>query len=191
MDKSALRHYFSELDRALFLEGPAKAYADYDGPLAIGWGQTISQPSLVLYMTEMLDSNASSRVLEVGTGSGYQTALLARFSETVYTVERIEALSQKARKRLEALGFDNIVYKVGDGSRGWAEHGPYDRIMVTAAARRVPEALLAQLAPDGIMIVPAGPGPVQSLLRIEKDAEGEIFSKHLLHVRFVELIGDY
>lgn len=186
-----LNLFFSQLDRSFFLEGAAKDYADYDGPLSIGYGQTISQPSLVLYMTKMLDIGRESKILEVGTGSGYQTAFLAHFGKRVYTVERIGALSGKAERRLEAMGYENIEYLIGDGSKGWPEHAPYDRIMVTAAARRVPEALLEQLSPDGVMIIPAGDASVQDLLRIEKDKEGEIARKSLLKVRFVDLIGDY
>ncbi len=191
MNQKELDAFFKHLDRTFFLEGENKRFAEFDGPLPIGFGQTISQPSLVLYMTGMLDLTSDSSVLEIGTGSGYQTAFLAHFGGRVYTVERIGALSEKAQRRLAFLGYNNIEYLVGDGSRGWKEHAPYDRIMVTAAARHLPKALADQLAPGGIMIIPAGAGLLQSLLRVEKAKSGELIEKTLLQVRFVDLVGDY
>lgn len=191
MVDTELNDFFGRLDRAFFLEGDSRRFAEFDGPLPIGFGQTISQPSLVLYMTRMLELKSDSSVLEIGTGSGYQTAFLAQFGGRVYTVERIGALSEKAKERLSILGYNNIEYLVGDGSAGWKEHAPYDRIMVTAAARHVPKALIDQLAPRGIMIIPAGAGLVQSLLRVEKTEIGEVIEKNLLQVRFVDLVGDY
>jgi protein-L-isoaspartate(D-aspartate) O-methyltransferase len=191
MNERELYEFFNRLDRSFFLEGDAKSFADYDGPLSIGYGQTISQPSLVAYMTKMLDVRSNSNVLEIGTGSGYQTAFLAHFGKMVYTVERIGDLSEKAQKRLSLLGYNNIEYLIGDGSKGWIENAPFDRIMVTAAARHVPEALTDQLALGGIMIIPAGEGAVQSLLRVEKSSAGELIETELLKVRFVDLIGDY
>jgi len=191
MDEGKLYEFFTRLDRSLFLEDESKSFADYDGPLPIGYGQTISQPSLVVYMTKMLYVESCSGVLEIGTGSGYQTAFLAHFGGRVYTVERIAALSGKARKRLKSLGYSNIEYKVGDGSKGWKENAPYDRIIVTAAAHHLPSALLDQLVPGGIMIVPAGAGEVQTLLKIDKGIDGAIVETPLLKVRFVDLVGDY
>lgn len=191
MNGRELNEFFKRLDRSFFLEGENKRFADYDGPLPIGFGQTISQPSLVLYMTEMLELRSDSIVLEIGTGSGYQTAFLAHFGKIVYTVERIGDLSENAQKRLSILGYNNIEYLVGDGSKGWKEHAPYDRIMVTAAARHVPKALADQLRPGGIMIIPAGEEAVQSLLRVEKTSGGQLIETELLKVRFVDLIGDY
>ena len=191
MTDKELNEFFKRLDRSFFLEGENKRFAEFDGPLPIGFGQTISQPSLVLYMTRMLALKSDSKVLEIGTGSGYQTAFLAQFGARVYTVERIGALSENAQRRLAFLGYNNIEYLVGDGSMGWEKHSPYDRIMVTAAARHVPKALTDQLAPGGIMIIPAGEGLVQTLLRVEKTESGELIEKTLLQVRFVDLVGDY
>ncbi|HHX30073.1 MAG TPA: protein-L-isoaspartate(D-aspartate) O-methyltransferase [Clostridiaceae bacterium] len=191
MDFEALKRYYAELDRSLFLDGPEKALAGRDSPLPIGFGQTISQPSLVLEMTRLLAPEPDSRVLEVGTGSGYQTALLARFSDQVYTLERIPELSRKAEDRLTELGFTNIHYKIGDGSLGWPQEGPFDRIMVTAAAGRKPEQLLAQLALGGRIVIPVGPRYMQDLLVLSKDDKGRIMERKLGAVRFVEMVGPY
>jgi len=146
--------YFNQLDRSYFIDEKSKADADLDIALPIGFEQTISQPSLVLEMTLQLDLKPDSRVLEIGTGSGYQTDLLASFSKEVYTIEKIENLHLKAKKRLTDKNFTNIYYKQGDGTLGWKEHQPYDRIMVTASASEVPDELLNQLATDGKMIIP-------------------------------------
>lgn len=191
MDYQELMDFAKHLDRGLFLDAEMRDLADLDEPLPIGFGQTISQPSLVWEMTFLLSPEKSSRVLEIGTGSGYQTALLAQFSKEVYTVERIPELGQKARKRLEAMGYANIFYKIGDGSLGWPEHAPYDRIIVTAAAEDVPKELMEQLAPGGAMIIPVGPPSVQELQFITKDLEGKAMSRTIEKVRFVELIGKY
>ena len=137
---------WQRLDRSLFVEGDTRMYARVDGPLPIGCGQTISQPTLVLEMTRMLDPRPQDTVLEIGTGSGYQTAMLSMLSGHVYTVERILPLAVSAQERLESMGYANIDYKIGDGSEGWAEHAPYDRIMVTAGAGSLPSPLVAQLA---------------------------------------------
>lgn len=146
MKQQKLKACFDSLDRSFFLDDDMKEYADFDMPLPIGFGQTISQPSLVLEMTRLLAPKKDSRVLEIGTGSGFQTALLAKTAAKVYTVERIKELMEKAQKRLAALNFTNIYFKVGDGSEGWEVHAPYDRIMVTAAARVLPDKLVNQLA---------------------------------------------
>lgn len=190
MDKESLKEYFLSLDRAYFLEEKQKTEAAFDYPLPIGYGQTISQPTLVLKMTEILDLKDSHRVLEIGTGSGYQTALLAKFSREVYTVERIEALSQRAKERLDGLGFQNISYKIGDGTYGWEEEAPYDRIMVTAAAIRLPKALGHQLAPGGKMVIPVGEKSMQRLFLVEKDKEGNLHMEAVEWVRFVSLVGE-
>ena len=191
MDRQKLVEYYQKLDRAFFIDNENKAWASLDEALPIGYGQTISQPSLVLAMTAALDPEPASRVLEIGTGSGYQTALLARFSGEVYTVERIAALSLSARERLAQLGFSNIVFQVGDGSLGWSEFAPYDRIMVTAAAGHVPDELVDQLGPGGRMIIPVGPPGCQDLLLITKDQAGTIQKKAIEKVVFVELKGRY
>lgn len=187
----ALLQFFTSLDRSLFLGMQYKGLAKLDRPLPIGLGQTISQPSLVLYMTQQLDLKKNQKVLEIGTGSGYQSAFLAEFCAELYTVELLEELQKQAKERLRGLGYHNIHYKVGDGSLGWAELAPYDRIMVTAAAKRMPLPLIEQLAPGGIMIIPVGPLGWQELMQVTKDSEGNIEQKKLLDVAFVELVGKY
>ncbi|MEA5028124.1 MAG: protein-L-isoaspartate(D-aspartate) O-methyltransferase [Sphaerochaeta associata] len=187
----ALLQFFTSLDRSLFLGMQYKGLAKLDRPLPIGLGQTISQPSLVLYMTQQLDLKKNQKVLEIGTGSGYQSAFLAEFCAELYTVELLAELQKQAKERLRGLGYHNIHYKVGDGSLGWAEHAPYDRIMVTAAAKRMPLPLIEQLAPGGIMIIPVGPLGWQELMQVTKDNEGNIEQKKLLDVAFVELVGKY
>lgn len=188
-----LKAFAKKLDRALFVEDEYKRYAYDDCALPIGFEQTISQPSLVLKMTCMLElaPDKSSKVLEIGTGSGYQTALLAEFSDSVYTVEKIKELSEKAEKRLGKLGYKNIKYKIGDGSEGWIENSPYDRIIVTAAASKVPTELTNQLKAGGRMVIPVGPRNVQELLLITKDKEGQIHIHSDVNVVFVELRGKY
>ncbi|HSR04129.1 MAG TPA: protein-L-isoaspartate(D-aspartate) O-methyltransferase [Proteiniclasticum sp.] len=191
MDYKALESYFLSLDRSLFLEGHYKKLAEMNNPLPIGFGQTISQPTLVLMMTYILDPNKDCRVLEIGTGSGYQTALLSAFSKEVYTIERIPELSLKAKERLDELGYKNIVFKVGDGSLGWKEHAPYDRIMVTAAASKVPDELLYQLKKGGKMLIPIGPENLQELMLIRKNQDETVEMKTVEWVRFVEMKGKY
>lgn len=187
----ALLQFFTSLDRSLFLGMQYKGLAKLDRPLPIGLGQTISQPSLVLYMTQQLDLKKNQKVLEIGTGSGYQSAFLAEFCAELYTVELLASLQKQAKERLLGLGYHNIHYKVGDGSLGWAEHAPYDRIMVTAAPKRMPLPLIEQLAAGGIMIIPVGPLGWQELIQVTKDSEGNVEQKKLLDVAFVELVGKY
>jgi len=189
-NKDALDLFFIELKREDFMEF-AKELACLDSALPIGCEQTISQPSIVLEMTHLLDLNENHKTLEIGTGSGYQTAFLSKFSGQVYSVERIEELHIKAIERLTRLGYDNIKFKLGDGSNGWAEHAPYDRIMVTASASEFPEPLLSQLALDGKMVIPVGPPEMQVLYLVTKSHDGLIRYKKIEHVRFVRLIGDY
>jgi len=187
MDEKLLQ-FFSSLDRSRFVDEPYKALSSLDRPLPIGHGQTISQPSLVAYMTEQLELNKKHAVLEIGTGSGYQSAFLAEFSGELYTVERIGELSKKAEERLSSLGYRNIHYRVADGSLGWPEHAPFDRIMVTAAPKIIPKPLIDQLAPEGIMIIPVGPEGWQELLKVTKDRHGSVSERKLLDVAFVELV---
>lgn len=182
--------YFEKMDRSFFMD-VNKEFAGLDEALPIGYEQTISQPSLVLEMTVALDLRPDSKVLEIGTGSGFQTALLAEFSKTVYTVERIEALHVRAKERLAEAGFANIMFHLGDGSLGWREHAPYDRIMVTAAASDVPSELVGQLANNGKMIIPVGGPLAQELRLIAKDGHGELSSTVLNKVIFVRLKGKY
>lgn len=189
-NRNRIIEFFQELDRAYFLDKD-KERAHLDRPLSIGQGQTISQPTLVLEMTLALAVQKDNKVLEIGTGSGYQTALLSKAAKKVYTVERIKDLKETAEKRLREANYFNIDYKLGDGSQGWPEHAPYDRIMVTAAAKRMPTALVEQLAPGGRMVIPVGAETAQELLLLKKDDEGKISKELLNHVRFVDLIGDY
>lgn len=191
MDEKRLKDAFLKLDRTSFVPERFKFQAGEDRPLPIGYEQTISQPSLVLEMTRILQPETTHKVLEIGTGSGFQTALLAEMAKAVYSIERIPELQMEAKERLAALGFDNIHYLVGDGSTGWAEQAPFDRIMVTAAATQLPEPLVEQLAPGGRMVIPVGTVYFQALLLITKDAEGRIEEKNLGDVRFVELVGQY
>jgi len=183
--------FFKSLDRSFFIDNKFKEYAYLDRPLPIGYDQTISQPSLVLEMTDQLALNKNCRVLEIGTGSGYQTALLAEFSGEVYTVERIRELAESARKKLEHLGYTNICYRIDDGSAGWEEHAPYDRIIVTAAAEIIPETLINQLATGGIMIIPVGPRSMQQLKLITRDLECNLHIETIGEVAFVEMKGKY
>ncbi len=191
MKDKQLDVFFNNLDRASFMDKSNKAMAHVDSAFPIGHGQTISQPSLVLKMTKFLDLEKHHRVLEIGTGSGYQTAFLAEFAKQVYTIERIEDLGIKARERLEELGYRNVEYKIGDGSLGWPEFAPFDRVMITAGAGKKPQELINQMALNGKMIVPLGPSEMQSLLLIEKDDLGKISQTTLGYVRFVEMKGTY
>ncbi len=191
MNLQELETYFHSLDRSFFLDDDMKKFAGLDRPLPIGFGQTISQPTLVLEMTRLLEPEKDSKVLEIGTGSGFQTAILAKMSAEVFTVERIDELMEKAKERLETLNFSNIRYKLGDGSSGWQEHAPYDRIMVTAAAGAMPVELLNQLAIGGRMIIPVGTPDFQELKLVTKTGTGEINVKTVELVRFVELKGRY
>jgi len=191
MTGNKLYEFFKKIDRSLFIDNEYKCMAYINSALPIGHEQTISQPSLVYEMTLILDLDKSLKVLEIGTGSGYQTAFLAEFVGKVYTVEVIEELSHKAMERLIKLGYDNIEFKVEDGSEGWLEYAPYDRIIVTAAAGELPKPLIDQLSPGGRMVVPVGQQGMQELLVVEKDEHGNIEQQTRGIVTFVELKGDY
>ena len=191
MDETALASFFTRLDRSFFLSDDQRAYATDDRPLPIGNRQTISQPTLVAEMTRLLSPEIDSRVLEIGTGSGYQTAFLAEFSGQVYTVERFADFTEKARERLAALGYLNVEFKTGDGSAGWPERAPFDRIVVTAAAGKMPDALVSQLAPGGRLLVPVGSAGLQTLKLVTKDPDGMVGIRDIEWVRFVELVGPY
>ncbi len=182
--------YFRSLDRRSFMDRRQQD-AGRDEAFPIGYGQTISQPSLVLEMTIALGLEDHHKILEIGTGSGFQTALLAAFSNEVYTIEKIPQLAESAQKRLEAKGFSNISFLLGDGSLGWPEHAPYDRIIVTAAASDIPKELIDQLSPGGRMIIPVGSTDSQDLLAIDKSIEGKLEKTALEAVRFVPLKGKY
>ncbi len=169
---------------------PSLAEHAYDNSaLPIGRGQTISQPFVVAYMTQMLDVRDDMTVLEIGTGTGYQAAVLAQFCRRVYTVERHRAILRDAEMRFAKLGVTNITTRYGDGTKGWPDHAPYDRIMVTAGAPVVPPALVGQLAEDGVMVLPIGPDPLaQELVRVRRTADGHELDR-LIGVRFVPLVA--
>jgi protein-L-isoaspartate(D-aspartate) O-methyltransferase len=165
----------------------ARAYEDI--PLPIGHGQTISQPAVVATMTELIQPRPGLRVLEIGTGSGYQAAVLAATGARVWTVEIFEALADEARKRLARLGYDQVVVRHGDGYAGWPEEAPFDAIVVTAAADSIPPALIEQLAPDGRLVMPVGsPDGYQELVLVKKDRTGRLTTRELFPVRFVPLL---
>jgi protein-L-isoaspartate(D-aspartate) O-methyltransferase len=166
----------------------SQAYAD--GPLPIGMGQTISQPYIVALMTQELRLNNFCEVLEIGTGSGYQTAVLAKLAKRVYTVERFAELSAKAQAVLGRLGIDNVEFYVGDGSGGWPEKRQFDRIIVTAAVPKVPEQLIDQLGAGGLIVVPVGEGGVQELI-VGTKKEGKLIERVVCDVRFVKLVGKH
>lgn len=184
--KTALR----EVPRQYFVPASLidSAYANH--PLPIGEGQTISQPFIVALMTDLLQLDLGSRVLEIGTGCGYQAAVLSRLAREVYSVEIIPALFQTAKQRLAALGYDNIHLHLGDGNEGWPEQAPFDGILVAATANKLPDTLLAQLAPGGRMVIPVRILPGYEVLRvIQKSAEGKITAKDTIGVRFVPLVS--
>ena len=166
-----------------------EAYGDY--PLPIGEGQTISQPSLVALMTHLLEPEPGDVMLEVGTGSGYQAAVLSRLVDHVYTIEIVGPLAERAERDLSELGYDNITVRHGDGYAGWPEHAPFDGIIVTAGAPEVPPPLVAQLKPGGRMVIPVGPAhAVQELVVITKERDGETRTRTVIPVRFVPLTRD-
>lgn len=161
-------------------------------PLPIGYGQTISQPYIVAIMTDLLNPQPEHKILEVGTGSGYQAAILSRLVRQVYTIEVIEALGKRAKVDLAELGYDNIQTQIGDGYYGWRQHAPFDGIVVTAAASHVPPPLIQQLKPGGRIIIPVGSRFLtQQLLLITKDEGGNITTRQILPVRFVPLTGSH
>lgn len=177
-----------DIPRHEFVPASLRAAAYEDQPLPIGQGQTISQPYIVAFMTQALELTAEDRVLEIGTGSGYQSAVLARLVEHLYTIEIIPSLGDSAGALLRRLGYDNVTLRIGDGYKGWPLEAPFDAIIVTAAPDHVPEALVQQLAEGGRMVVPVG-DQNQQLLRLTK-REGDVHSESLLPVRFVPMTGE-
>ncbi|RPJ01995.1 MAG: protein-L-isoaspartate(D-aspartate) O-methyltransferase, partial [Deltaproteobacteria bacterium] len=161
-----------------------------DRPAPIGEKQTISQPYIVALMTEALALEGTEKVLEIGTGSGYQTAVLAELAEQVYSIERVPSLAKRARKTLDELHYANIVITIGDGTYGWKEHSPFDAIIVTAGAPNLPKALVDQLAPGGRMIIPIGDVSAQDLKLYTKNPDGTLSEGNLGGCRFVKLIGN-
>lgn len=180
-----------EIPRHIFVEEAMADQAYSDGSLPIGEKQTISQPYIVAKMTQMLELTGREKVLELGTGSGYQAALLATLADRVYTVERIRPLALKARKALDSLGLLNVNLKIGDGTDGWSEEAPFDAILVTAGAPQIPQCLIDQLAPGGRLVIPVGDRIDQQLVLITKDAEGNVVRQEADGCRFVRLIGKY
>jgi protein-L-isoaspartate(D-aspartate) O-methyltransferase len=185
---AAVLRAMDEVPREYFVEGQFLDTAYADRALPIACGQTISQPYVVAYMTEQLGVRPDHRVLEVGTGSGYQAAVLSRLAGEVITIERFRTLADAARTRLETVGYRNVEVRLGDGLAGAPDRAPFDRIIITAASEKVPEALVEQLAEDGLMVLPLGPhaGP-QNLVRLTK-TEGSIRQEELIPVRFVPLL---
>jgi protein-L-isoaspartate(D-aspartate) O-methyltransferase len=186
-DPAVLRA-LDEVLREMFVTPETKAQAYHDHALPIDCGQTISQPYVVAYMTELLQLESGHKVLEVGTGSGYQAAVLSRIAASVVSIERYRTLAGQARKTFDMIGYTNIEVILGDGMKGVPDKAPFDRIMVTAAAEDIPEALTAQLADGGIMVLPVGPhdGP-QQIVRLKKSG-GEMSREDLIGVRFVPLL---
>lgn len=187
----AVMQAMAEVPREKFVPPECRYSAFNNGPLRIGYGQTISQPYIVALMTDLLDLTPQSVVLEIGTGSGYQAAILSRLARHVYTIERIPELAASARERLHALGYANIDTRCANGYTGWADMAPFDAIIVTAAAAYIPQALLDQLRPGGRMVIPVGmPYLHQELMCISKDQDGVTHPQSVLDVAFVPLIDD-
>jgi len=182
-----------KIPRHLFVDEGLQDQAYADNPLPIGDRQTISQPYIVALMTEALELKGNEKVLEIGTGSGYQAAILAELSERVFSIERIGSLADKARKVLESLNYYNVLIRVGDGTYGWREESPFDAIIVTAGAPDVPRTLLEQLAIGGRLVVPTGDRYTQKLLKLTRTSESleNTETKDLGGCRFVNLIGEY
>ena len=177
--------------RHAFVRSTEQRSAYNDNPLPIGYEQTISQPYIVAFMTDVLKLTRNSKVLEIGTGSGYQAAVCAEIAQQVYTIEIVEELAKSAKKRLKELGYRNVFTKAGDGFFGWPEHAPFDAIIGTAAAGRIPEPLIEQLKPGGRMILPYGsPRGLQYLVLVTKDKEGNIRRRNVMPVRFVPMTGE-
>jgi protein-L-isoaspartate(D-aspartate) O-methyltransferase len=191
-DERVLRA-MEKIPRHLFVDEGLIDQAYNDSPLPIGEKQTISQPYIVAIMTEALELKGPEKVLELGTGSGYQAAILAELAERVYTIERIAPLAQKARKLLESLNYYNVVIRVGDGTYGWREESPFDAILVTAGSPSIPRTLVEQLAIGGRLVIPVGGRYSQSLIKLTRLSENpdDVKKEDLGGCRFVNLIGEY
>jgi protein-L-isoaspartate(D-aspartate) O-methyltransferase len=181
---------FRKIPRHKFVDGAMYAQAYDDNALPIGFGQTISQPSIVAFMSQQLELKKDEKILEIGTGSGFQTAILAQFSRRVYTIERHRELGDTARKRLREMGYANVIFKVGDGTCGWQQYAPFDKIIVTAGAPVLPQTLCDQLAMGGRMLIPTGDRKKQELLVFDKTDDG-IQQYSAGDVVFVPLIGEH
>ena len=191
INDSRLIDAMMKVPRHIFVEEAMAAQAYSDSALPIGEKQTISQPYMVALMTEMLHLTGTEKVLEIGTGSGYQTAILARLAARVYTIERIRTLALKARKALDSLGFLNINLRIEDGTCGWETEAPFDAIVVTAGAPDVPGHLIDQLDIGGRLVIPVGNQSEQLLVRITKGADGSVTREESVNCRFVKLIGQF
>ena len=178
-----------KVPRHEFVPIEVQPYAYANIPLPIGFEKTISQPFIVALMTDLLDIQPQDTVLEVGTGLGYQAAIVAALARKVYSIELIEELSEQASQRLTRLGVTNVELKIGNGSHGWAEHAPFDKVIVTAAPDLIPPPLIEQLKPGGKMAIPAGLPDAQQLILIEKDNHGSVTTKDIIPVRFSQLEG--
>lgn len=177
--------------RHWFVPASQQAYAYQDSPLPIGYGQTISQPFIVAYMTSVLKLEPNERVLEIGTGSGYQAAVLNEFTPHVFTIEIVRPLAERAMETFAQYGYETIQVRIGDGYQGWPEAAPFDAIVVTCAPDEIPAPLLEQLKPGGRMMIPIGPeGGLQELVLVEKDVEGAVRKRSVMPVRFVPLVRD-
>jgi len=189
VSSSAVLAAMRKVPRHLFVEEALKPQAYEDHPLPIGQGQTISQPYVVAWMTELLDIRPGMKVLEIGTGSGYQTSILAEMNAVIYSVERVVELYELTRNRLAAMGYGNIHLKLDDGTLGWPEHAPFDRILVTAGGPRVPEPYVEQLADPGLLIMPVGPERRSQNLLLLRKQDGKVGRKSVGQVMFVDLVG--
>jgi protein-L-isoaspartate(D-aspartate) O-methyltransferase len=190
LDKRVMK-VMARVPRDEFVPVDLKYAAFVNGPLPIGHGQTISQPYIVALMTDMLAIEPEHTILEIGTGSGYQTAILSRLCKQVYTMECIAALSKGAAAHFKKLKYSNIETTIGNGCKGWPEHAPYDGIIVTAAASRIPEALIDQLKPGGNMVIPVKENfLIQELMLVKKDEQGEVDVNSVIGVAFVPLVGE-
>ena len=187
----AVLQAFSRVQRHLFVPDAVRHRAYDDAPVPIGFGQTASQPSLQALYMQRLGIDHKHRILEIGTGSGYQTAVLALLGGQVYSVERIAALSQRARRVLDDMKLSNVALMVGDGTLGWAKYAPYDRILVGAGSPSVPQALVDQLAPNGAMAIPIGDRDMQTLMLVTKDEQGRVESEPVTECTFVPLVGRF
>ena len=182
----------NDVPRHLFVKESLRDLAYADGPLPIGYNQTISQPYIVAYMTEILQPDTHHIVLEVGTGSGYQAAILSKLVNHVYSIEIIPELGKEAANRLDKLGYDNVTVKIGDGYNGWEEHSPFDRIIVTAAPEQIPKKLVDQLKSGGLMVLPVGKTSFgQDMRVVKKDKTGQVTTQETIPVRFDPMIHEH
>lgn len=177
------------VERSDFLDGPVQRLAGRDTPLSIGHGQTTSQPTLIAWMLDQLQVRPGQKVLEIGTGCGYQTALLSQLGAQVYSMDIVEPLAREAAARLAEMDVPNVTVRAGDGYQGWAEHAPFERIIVAAGASKAPQPLIDQLARGGRLIIPIGTADDMKLQLVTRDLAGEVHTEELLPVRFVPLTG--